>query len=50
VAAPLSHAFGHTFWWAVGMSVVAAVPAVILYRAQRTREPEPIEQPEPQAA
>jgi EmrB/QacA subfamily drug resistance transporter len=39
VAAPLADAFGHTFWWAVGMSVVAIVPAVALFRSQRTAAP-----------
>ena len=34
VAAPLADAFAHTFWWAVAISLVALVPAVILMRAQ----------------
>jgi len=37
IADPLATAFGNTFWWAVGMSAVALIPAVILVRSQ-TRE------------
>jgi ABC-type sugar transport system permease subunit len=40
VADPLATAFGNTFWWAVAMSAVALVPAVVLAvsqgRARRT--------------
>jgi EmrB/QacA subfamily drug resistance transporter len=52
VAAPLADAFGHTFWWAVGMSVIGIVPAIVLYRAQRgVRTPVPVEEePARQAA
>ena len=32
VAAPLASAFGATFWWVVGMTVVALVPALMLSR------------------
>ena len=35
IAEPLATAFGNTFWWAVGMSAVALVPAAILARSQR---------------
>jgi hypothetical protein len=35
VAEPLATAFGNTFWWAVGMSAVALVPAAILALSQR---------------
>ena len=28
-------AFGHSFWWAIGLSVLAIVPAGILARTQR---------------
>jgi EmrB/QacA subfamily drug resistance transporter len=35
VADPLAAAFGNTFWWAVGMSAVALVPAVVLVVSQR---------------
>ena len=35
-AAPdVATAFGHTFWWAIGLSVLAIVPAAILAMAQR---------------
>jgi EmrB/QacA subfamily drug resistance transporter len=34
IAEPLATAFGNTFWWAVGMSAVALVPAAILARSQ----------------
>jgi hypothetical protein len=27
---PLASAFGHTFWWVVGMTVVALVPALLM--------------------
>jgi hypothetical protein len=41
VAEPLATAFGNTFWWAVGLSAVALVPAVALAvsqgRARRTQ-------------
>src|SRR3954454_14366275 len=37
VAEPLADAFANTFWWAVGMSVLALVPAVVLAVTQ-TRE------------
>jgi EmrB/QacA subfamily drug resistance transporter len=38
-ASDLATAFGHTFWWAIGLSVLAIVPAAILAIAQR-REPD----------
>jgi MFS family permease len=41
VAEPLAAAFGHTFWWAVGLSALALVPAIALAvsqgRARRTQ-------------
>jgi EmrB/QacA subfamily drug resistance transporter len=41
VAEPLAAAFGHTFWWAVGLSAFALVPAIALAvsqgRARRTQ-------------
>ena len=37
VAEPLAEAFAATFWWAVGMSVLALIPAVVLAVSQ-TRE------------
>jgi hypothetical protein len=41
VAEPLAGAFATTFWWAVGFSLVALVPAVILMRTTRRHEDEP---------
>jgi MFS family permease len=35
IADPLATAFGNTFWWAVGMSAVALIPATILALSQR---------------
>ena len=35
VAEPLADAFAATFWWAVGMSVLALVPAVVLAVTQK---------------
>jgi EmrB/QacA subfamily drug resistance transporter len=49
VAEPLAGAFAHTFWWAVAMTVLALIPALILASAQRPPAPEaaaPVEQPE----
>src|SRR5205085_12499551 len=46
-AGPLAHAFGHTFWWAVGLTAIALFPAFLLprrpvaTRRARTAEPEP---------
>jgi hypothetical protein len=31
----LAAAFGHSFWWAIGLSVLAIVPAAILALTQR---------------
>jgi hypothetical protein len=31
-AEPLSVAFGHTFWWVLGLTAVALVPALLLPR------------------
>jgi len=38
VAEPLATAFGNTFWWAVAMSAVAIVPAVVLVVSQRREQ------------
>jgi MFS family permease len=46
VAVPLADAFGNTFWWAVGMSLIALVPAVWLMRT--TRRTPPAAEPEPE--
>jgi MFS family permease len=35
VAEPIAGAFGHTFWWAVGMSAVALIPTAVLAVSQR---------------
>jgi hypothetical protein len=35
IADPLAGAFSDTFWWAVGMSALALIPAVILARSER---------------
>jgi hypothetical protein len=32
VAEPLAHAFGQTFWWAVGLTALALIPAWFLPR------------------
>src|SRR5436190_1217839 len=34
-AAPLAAAFADTFWWALGLCLIAAIPAAILARAER---------------
>jgi EmrB/QacA subfamily drug resistance transporter len=53
VAGPLASAFASTFWWAVGMSVLALIPATVLARTQRRerrREAAAFVEPEKQAA
>jgi EmrB/QacA subfamily drug resistance transporter len=30
IAVPLAHAFNHTFWWAVALTAIGIVPAVVL--------------------
>jgi EmrB/QacA subfamily drug resistance transporter len=30
IATPLAHAFTHTFWWAVALTAIAVVPAILL--------------------
>jgi EmrB/QacA subfamily drug resistance transporter len=53
VAEPLAAAFASTFWWAVGMSVLALVPAAILaltQRRERAGEAPPFAEPESQVA
>jgi EmrB/QacA subfamily drug resistance transporter len=50
VAEPLAEAFANTFWWAVGMSVLALVPAIVLaVSQQRERAAAAAAQPEPAA-
>jgi MFS family permease len=36
IAVPLSHAFQHTFWWAVVLTAVGVVPALVLAFVGRT--------------
>jgi len=53
VAQPLASAFGNTFWWAIGMSLVALVPAVVLMRETGRRpsqDTEPAPETEPARA
>jgi EmrB/QacA subfamily drug resistance transporter len=47
VAGPLADAFGHTFWWAVGMSALGLLPAFVLFRVQRHAQPTGTPVPEP---
>jgi hypothetical protein len=47
-AAGLAHAFGHTFWWAVGFTALAFVPALLLpgvRREQVAEAPARLERP-----
>jgi MFS family permease len=39
VAGPLASAFGNTFWWALGATLVALIPASILAVTQRREHP-----------
>jgi hypothetical protein len=39
VAEPLAHAFGATFWWAVGLTALALLPALFLPRHPPPRSP-----------
>jgi len=53
VAEPLASAFAATFWWAVGMSVLAMVPAIVLAVTQtraRAREAAVMAEPQKQVA
>ena len=38
MAEPLASAFAATFWWAVGMSLLALIPATILALVQRREQ------------
>ena len=49
VAEPLADAFAATFWWAVGMSVLALVPAVVLAVTQKRERAAAAAQGEPAA-
>jgi MFS family permease len=48
-AGPLATAFGDAFWWALGATLVALIPASILAKTQR-RERHARHNPDPQAA
>ena len=41
VAAPLATAFGNTFWWAVGPSLLALIPVSVLVMTQRRERDAP---------
>src|SRR4051812_20402933 len=44
IADPLAHAFGQTFWWAVGLTALALIPAAFLPRHPAVAaEPSPAE-------
>jgi EmrB/QacA subfamily drug resistance transporter len=44
IADPLAHAFGQTFWWAVGLTALALIPAAFLPRHPAVAaEPTPVE-------
>ena len=46
LAEPLAHAFGQTFWWAVGLTALALIPALFLPRhPARARRPAPVPAP-----
>jgi nitrate/nitrite transporter NarK len=40
-AAPLAAAFGNTFWWALGLSLIALIPASVLVMTQRRERDAP---------
>ena len=35
LAGPLATAFAHTYWWALALTAVAFVPALVMWREQR---------------
>ena len=41
VAQPFASAFGNTFWWVVGMTLVALIPALLLVRTPAGARPVP---------
>jgi EmrB/QacA subfamily drug resistance transporter len=49
-AAAAASGFGHTYWWVMGITLLALLPTVLLARIERRRAPEPLEQPAPAAA
>jgi EmrB/QacA subfamily drug resistance transporter len=46
-ATPLAHAFGQTFWWAVGLTALALLPALLLPREPAGAMRRPAVEPEP---
>jgi hypothetical protein len=52
--AAVTAAFGHTFWWCVGFTALAVIPALALpgrpTRARRPDSPEPRNAAEPASA
>jgi EmrB/QacA subfamily drug resistance transporter len=51
VATPLADAFAHTFWWAVALTAVAAIPAVVLaVKAPRGARSAPAVEPRERAS
>jgi hypothetical protein len=49
VAGPLASAFGNTFWWALGATLIAMIPAAVVAITQR-RERQATTSPELEAA
>ena len=45
-AEPLAHAFGDTFWWAVGLTALALIPAMFLPREPAASRRAPVAEPE----
>jgi MFS family permease len=41
IAAPLAHAFAHTFWWAVALTAIGIVPGLVLLFKARIKAPAP---------
>ncbi len=39
LAEPIAAAFAHTYWWALGLSLIAVIPALVLARSQRREGP-----------
>jgi len=49
-AEPVASAFAHTYWWAMAITAIALVPALVLAHAQRSaRRPEAAGAPAPVA-
>jgi len=46
-ATPLAHAFGNTFWWAVGLTALALIPAFFLPRHPALARRPQVAEPEP---